>query len=1120
MPPRSPTHKQASAFSQSKLFNGLSTFSELESRIAMLKSEKERGDAFEVFVEAYLNNDESAQADEVWVVGKVPTEILAKLNLPASDYGYDGVFRTRLGELIPYQAKFRTGRTALPYRELSTFFGISEKAERRVVITNSVGISEVAKSRTNFNATRGTDFDRLDALQLSQIAKWIDGIKLERQTRLPRAHQLDALNDIAKEFADQDRATVVMACGSGKTLVALWAAERSESKRILVLVPSLNLLRQTLHEWAKWTNWGQRFRYLCVCSDQNVATSLDEIEIGPEDTDFPVRTDPSIVKKFLEAGVDNISVVFCTYQSAPVVGEALRNDKPFDFGIFDEAHKTTGLGGSRYTYALSDDNLPILKRLFLTATPRHYNIRKRDKDGEFLVVSMDDTTVYGRIAHRLTFGEAVKQEIIVPYKVVISIVDSDMIDNAVLDQSNVTIKNEPIRAKWVANQIALKHAVEQHDVKRIITFHSRIAAAVAFASDSAEGIGFYLPSFQKFHVSGEQPTAVRDEQMMRFSQGKRAIITNARCLNEGVDVPSVDMVAFMNPRRSRVDIVQAVGRAMRTSNDGKTCGYVLIPLFLELRQGESLLEALERSDFSEIAKVLNAMRDNDNNLNDLIEQLSIDKGRTGGFDESILNDKVEVLGFQIQLSELAASIRTRIVNELGSSWDERYGQLMAFQQAYGVCNIPQNWPENIGLAAWCSTQKIAKKNNSLSPERIAKLEQLGLQWTPEQSKWDEMFSTLTAYKQFHGDCNIDPQWQSNTELEVWCNNQKLAYTNKTLAQEKTDKLTQIGFVFPEDKISQNLAIFIEEIRERQGMFERGVVCAPFDLLCESVCASMASVLPLGTKIPQSALLNALKQAGWIDCGFLKSREYVSKKHIFAAPELFENLSKSDLRRAVEGDFFDYGLRMLPATSQKPNSLAEQIRQRLGEFSLGVVGAPFHLLCDRLALSNSSSTKMSQAFLLHAFKEAGWIDCGRIASSDYMTKKHIFCAPDMAVLKKSELRRMVEVVSPFSTPLVISPVSAIKKTPLIDEIIARKGIFSLGLIASPFGLVCEKLTHLTPFGAKMPQSALIYALKEAGWVDCGRLKAREFDNKKHIFCAPDMAVKSKSELRRMAEDFIL
>ena len=332
MPSRLPRHDRASTYARSGLFNGLNSFADLESRIERLPTEQERGAAFEVFVEAFLNTDEIAQAEEVWVGGKVPAEVRRRLNLPARDYGYDGVYRTRLDELVTYQAKFRSGRTSLPYAELATFFGISEKADRRVVLTNSIAISAVAESRTAFQTTRGGDFDRLDAAQLAAIATWVEGISPAPQIREPRPHQKAALADIERELSDHDRATVVMACGTGKTLVSLWATEKAQPKRVLVLVPSLNLLRQTLHEWAKWTNWRERFRYLCVCSDPKVAKGIDEIEVRPEDADFPVRTDPAIVGRFLDQAGDAVSVVFCTYQSAPVVGEAMKGRQPFDLG--------------------------------------------------------------------------------------------------------------------------------------------------------------------------------------------------------------------------------------------------------------------------------------------------------------------------------------------------------------------------------------------------------------------------------------------------------------------------------------------------------------------------------------------------------------------------------------------------------------------------------------------------------------------------------------------------------------------------------------------------------------------------------------------------------------------
>jgi len=758
-------------------------------RIESLPTEKERGDAFEVFVEAFLNTDEIAQAETVWCGGNVPGEIRTKLNLPSRDYGIDGVFRTKLGELVGYQVKFRTSRKPLPYADLATFFGLSERCDRRIVLTNSIAISAVAESRTSFQTTRGGDFDRLDAAQLAVIAAWIEGVPPAFQKREPHPHQLAALSDIAAELLVNDRATAVMACGTGKTLLGLWVAEAVAPKSVLVLVPSLNLLRQTLHEWAKWTNWGPRFRYLCVCSDPKVDSGLDEIEIQPEDADFPVRTDPVIVSRFLDAGdtrANTVSVIFCTYQSAPIIGQAMKGRPAglrFDIGIFDEAHKTVGRGGARYAYALLDKNIPIRKRLFVTATPRHINIGKKDAEDDFAVVSMDDETIYGRVAHHLTFAKAVAvtEKIIVPYRVVISVVDSEMIDNALLNKSEVVIGNDPLKAKWVARQIALKRAIEEHDLKRVITFHSSIKAAAQFASREPVGIGTHLPSFSCFHVSGAQPTAERSEQMREFAQARRGIVTNARCLTEGVDVPSVDMVAFMNPRKSRVDIVQAVGRAMRSSPE-KTCGYVLLPLFLDIKQGETLDEALDRSKFDEIAHVLNAIRDNDEQLDDLIRELAIEKGKTGGFDETRLSDKIEVLGPQIYFARLASAIGIRLVDKLCFTWDQWYGMLLAYVQKEGHSRVHLHYKDEAGyaLGGWVSHQRECK--DSMDSRRRQLLEELpSWSWNSNEDKWQEQFDQLKEFSERHQHCRIP---RANKKLYAWIGNQRQKMAEMSLTRQQ------------------------------------------------------------------------------------------------------------------------------------------------------------------------------------------------------------------------------------------------------------------------------------------------------------------------------------------------
>jgi predicted helicase len=369
------------------------------------------------------------------------------------------------------------------------------------------------------------------------------------------------------------------------------------------------------------------------------------------DLDFPVTTEPDVVKAFLNEPAEGVQVVFSTYQSAQVVGEAMDGQEPFDLGLFDEAHKTAGREGSRFAFALGDANLPIAKRVFMTATPRHYNVRNKDKEGDKkLVYSMDVPEVYGPIVHTLSFAEAAEAGIICDFKIIISVVTSEMINDELLKHGEVLVDGDPVKARSVAIQIALKQACEEHDLRKVFSFHSNVASAKDFTGKKASGIKTHMPDYQALHVNGAMRTAAREMVMREFRDADRAIISNARCLTEGVDVPAVDVVAFLSPRKSKVDIVQAAGRAMRKSDaTGKEYGYLLLPLFLETEAGESVEDALERTGFSEAWDVLQAMQEQDAELADIIREMRVERGRTGGFDDSRLREKVEVLGPEVSL---------------------------------------------------------------------------------------------------------------------------------------------------------------------------------------------------------------------------------------------------------------------------------------------------------------------------------------------------------------------------------------------------------------------------------------------------------------------------------------
>ena len=307
------------------------------------------------------------------------------------------VFRTRIGSLVPYQVKFRSNRAYLTYTEIAPFLGLTERATDRIVFTNSNELAEDVKNRDAMRTVRGIDFDDLTEDDFRAIFGWLRNQPFAIPKPSPHPHQITALEKIGETFAKSNRAHVVMACGTGKTLIALWAAERLKPKTVLVLVPSLTLLQQTLDEWTRHNSWGNGFSYICVCSDPTVASqdAHDPIIFHRSDADFRIDTDPKEVVRFLQGTKTSVKVIFSTYQSSAVVSQATRGLAPLDIAIFDEAHKTTGPKGGLFARCLSDDNVEIRRRLFLTATPRHYDIRHRDREGDFRIVSMDDETIYG-----------------------------------------------------------------------------------------------------------------------------------------------------------------------------------------------------------------------------------------------------------------------------------------------------------------------------------------------------------------------------------------------------------------------------------------------------------------------------------------------------------------------------------------------------------------------------------------------------------------------------------------------------------------------------------------------------------------------------------------------------
>ena len=783
-----PRHPKTQFFVKSGLFMGLESFQQLEDRICNIEKEKDRGDAFEVFAEAYLATQRKHEAKEIWPLGSVPLDLLQRTGLTTNDYGIDGLYTTPIGDLNAYQVKYRAKRPSLNWRELSTFLGLADSPniKNRVLITNCDEFPDLLNQRGNFFCIRGGDLDRLDKDSLKEIAEWVSGSVHHKPRKEPRAHQKEAIEKILSEFSVNDRATAVMACGTGKTLVGLWVMEELKPTKAIVLMPSLALIRQTLHEWLRETSL-PNFSFLCVCSDHSVAEGVDSVIINQADLDFNVTTDPTQVRSFLDNPFDGTKVVFTTYYSAPVISESLIAGEQFDYGVFDEAHKTTGKKARRTSFALTDDNIHIYKRLFLTATPRSFSLfNSNEMTDPKQIYSMDNVSVYGGHCVNVTFARAVAEKLICPYQVVISVITSATINNRILDSGEVYFSGKSANARDIANQIALQDAVSKYGVKKIFTFHKTVKEAAELCSNGELGISNQITDCLALHINGAMNTSLRERVMKDFCDARLAVLSNARCLTEGVDVPAVDMVAFLSPRKSQIDIIQAAGRAMRNS-EGKERGYILVPLFVEQEQDESVEAAVARLDFSEVWEVLRCLQEHDEVFHIGLAAISEKIGRKG-ISEIELPDNVKIDTHSVSIDALRRAIMARLFKPLLPPWEHHFGELQRFKEKNGHCNVPKGYKESPHLGTWVGNMRALGMRNKLSSQRREKLEGIGFCFKVRDAQWDENIELLKVFKRKHGHTRVSINDKDNLKLGRWIANIRLLKKDGKLPNERQREL--------------------------------------------------------------------------------------------------------------------------------------------------------------------------------------------------------------------------------------------------------------------------------------------------------------------------------------------
>ncbi len=649
--------------------------------------ERDKGDKFERLVQAYLKTDPewTARFSDVWLWTEWPGR--AGVN----DIGIDLVAKLRDADsYAAIQCKFYGSGQRVAKADIDSFMALSMRPDfgfsQRYVFDTSAGWTHNVEEQVK-GVVQRVDVGYLDdaAIDWSQFRWETPEVVVPTGKKSLRPHQSRALEDVFKGLRTYDRGKLIMACGTGKTFTSLRIAEElvGSGGTVLFLVPSIQLLSQSLREWM--ANAEVDIRPFAVCSDVRVGrrAQTDDADMSTIDLTQPATTDPAKLLEQMSVGRharERMTVVFSTYQSIDVLIEAQsRGLGEFDLVVCDEAHRTTGvtLAGedeSAFVKVHDDDRLRARKRLYMTATPRVFgdDVRRKATDADAVLADMGDEDTFGPELHRLGFGEAVEADLLTDYKVLVLAVDETYVaenfQRAIAESGEIRLdeaakligcwnglaKNFGSSAVEHGSSAVEPMVVEEAEERgRLETTPMRTAVAFAQHIKASKTAAQAFPTMvdraiidlpegrtplrvEARHVDGTMGIHERNTHLAWLKEPPAGdvcrILTNAKCLSEGVDVPALDAVLFLTPRGSQVDVVQSVGRVMRKA-PGKELGYIILPVVVP--SGVAPEDALRDNErYKVVWQVLQALRSHDDRFHALVNKIELNKQRP--------TDKLEV----------------------------------------------------------------------------------------------------------------------------------------------------------------------------------------------------------------------------------------------------------------------------------------------------------------------------------------------------------------------------------------------------------------------------------------------------------------------------------------------
>ena len=696
---------------------------------------RDKGAQFELLIKNWFLTTKlySDNIKKIWLWDEFPY----RDQFGGSDSGIDLVLYNEEDEFVAIQCKFYKQNNEISKSDVDTFISTSAKFfevnDKKRKFSSRIFVSTTnkwSKRAENLIKNQEINVQRISRDQLedsdvdwSKIYLGNFGKKAKKVGKILRKHQKEAINSVHEYFKNYDRGKLIMACGTGKTFTSLKIAENETNKNglVLFLVPSISLLGQTLQEWSNDIDINTKLYPICICSDSKISKkkSNDNNMTSVIDLALPATTDIEKIVNRLEKikHKKGMKVVFSTYQSIDTIAKAQKEllKKDSDFGIFDliicdEAHRTTGVtlkdeDESNFVKVHNNEIIESKKRLYMTATPRLYNdsSKSKAKEKDIYLCSMDDETIYGKEIYRIGFGKAVEEGLLTDYKVlVLTLNDKDIpkeIQNIIANGESELKTNDASKfigcINGLSKQILDKEGIlkdsDPEPMKRAVAFCQNIKISKQITKNFEQYSSIYTSSLSKKlrekmikpiskHIDGTMNSLERNELLSWLKEktnekNECKILTNARCLSEGIDVPSLDAILFLSPKNSQVDVVQAVGRVMRKF-EGKKYGYIIVPVFIPSNKTPE--EALEDNEtYKVVWSILKALRSHDDRFNAEINKIDLNKKKPkniliGGISNNEENNELstaEQLALFPNVEEIQNAIYAKMVEKVG---DRKY----------------------------------------------------------------------------------------------------------------------------------------------------------------------------------------------------------------------------------------------------------------------------------------------------------------------------------------------------------------------------------------------------------------------------------------------------------------